>query len=142
VSYRIGGPAETLKRFQGDVGLRAVYGLDNLSYVPLHNQQRYTALDTHKVDVSTAFTTDGQLQRGGYLQLTDPKAIYGFQNSAMVVSKRVLARLGPDFARTINAVSAQLTDLTMQRLNAAVDLDKQQPATVARQFLRATRMSG
>jgi len=140
--FRFGGPPENAKRFQGVVGLRKVYGLNNFTYVPLQNGARYSALDRHQVDVSTAFTTDGQLQRGGYVLLDDPQGVYGFQNNAMVVSRGVLAGEGPAFAATINAVSAQLTNLTMQRLNAAVDLDGQQPAAVARQFLRASRLSG
>ena len=141
-TFRLGGPPENLKRFQGVVGLRRVYGLNNLRYVPLPNALRYQALDSGRVDVTTAFTTDGQLQRGGYVLLSDPQGVYGFQNSAMVVRKPVLARSGPAFAQTIDAVNRQLTNLTMQRLNAAVDLDRQLPADVARQFLKASGLVG
>jgi glycine betaine/choline ABC-type transport system substrate-binding protein len=47
----------------------------------------------------------------------------------------VLAREGPAFARTINAVSAKLSTQALRVMNAAVVLDQQDPATVARQFL-------
>jgi len=69
--------------------------------------------------------------------LKDPKFIFGFQNVAPVVSQKLLDAQGPGFADTLNAVSAKLTTLTMQRLNAAVDLGGQTPPNVARQFLRA-----
>jgi osmoprotectant transport system substrate-binding protein len=69
--------------------------------------------------------------------LKDPKFIFGFQNVAPIVSKKVLNAQGSDFADTLNAVSAKLTTEAMQKMNAAVDLDKQKPADVAKQFLQA-----
>lgn len=83
------------------------------------------------------FTTDGRLARGHYAVLTDPKNIFGFQNAAPVVSKKVLDREGPEFAQTLNAVSARLTTRAIQRLNAAVDVEHRSPAAVARRFLEA-----
>ena len=50
------------------------------------------------VDSANVFTTDGQLQSGKYVILTDPKHIYGFQNVAPVVSSKLLASEGPAFA--------------------------------------------
>jgi glycine betaine/choline ABC-type transport system substrate-binding protein len=49
----------------------------------------------------------------------------------------VLSAEGPAFAETINAVSAKLTTKAAQTMNAAVDLDKQNPADVAGKFLQA-----
>ena len=86
------------------------------------------------------FTTDGQLQRGSYVVLTDPKFIFGFQNVAPVVSQKVLDREGPAFAQTLNAVSAKLTAEAMRRMNAAVDIDKSKAADVAKAFLAANQL--
>ena len=44
-SFRYGGPAENLARFQGAIGLRRVYGLRNMRYVSLPIPSRYGALD-------------------------------------------------------------------------------------------------
>ena len=63
--------------------------------------------------------------------------MFGFQNAAPVVSKRVLAAEGPAFAQTINKVSALLTIPAIQKMNAAVALEQQSPANVAHQFLAA-----
>jgi osmoprotectant transport system substrate-binding protein len=88
--------------------------------------------------VAAAFTTDPQLtMKDRYEVLTDPKGIFGFQNIAPVVSTKMLRRQGPAFAVTLNAVTAKLTNDALQQMNAAVDLDKQRPAAVARRFLRA-----
>ena len=86
------------------------------------------------------FTTDGQLQRGKYVVLTDPKFIFGFQNVAPVVSQKVLKAQGAAFAETLNAVSAKLTTEAMRRMNAAVDIDKRKPTEVAKAFLQANQL--
>src|SRR3954462_8634710 len=134
--FTYGGPPENRTRFQGAVGMRQVYGLDKLVYVPLTIERRYPALDRGRIDVAAVFTTEGQLtNKRKYVLLSDPKGIFGFQNIVPVVSKRVLREQGPEFARMLNAVSAKLTNEALQRMNAAVDLRKQKPADVARHFL-------
>src|SRR3954468_15239623 len=134
--FTYGGPPENQTRFQGAVGMRQVYGLDKLVYVPLTIERRYPALDAGRIDVAAVFTTEGQLtNKRKYVLLSDPKGIFGFQNIVPVVSKKVLREEGPQFARTLNAVSAKLTNEALQRMNAAVDLKKEKPADVARRFL-------
>src|SRR3954463_767663 len=135
--FTYGGPPENATRFQGAVGMRQVYGLDKLVYVPLTIERRYPALDSGRIDVAAVFTTEGQLtNKRKYVLLSDPKGIFGFQNIVPVVSKNVLREQGPAFAQTLNAVSAKLTNGALQAMNAAVDLKHQKPADVARRFLR------
>ena len=135
--FTYGGPPENQTRFQGAVGMRQVYGLDKLVYVPLTIERRYPALDSGRIDVAAVFTTEGQLtNKKKYVVLSDPKGIFGFQNVVPVVSKRVLREQGPAFRETLNAVSSKLTNDALQSMNAAVDLQKQKPADVARRFLR------
>jgi osmoprotectant transport system substrate-binding protein len=135
--FTYGGPPENQTRFQGAVGMRQVYGLDKLTYVPLTIEQRYGALRRGRVDVIAVFTTEGQLiDRKQYTLLSDPKGIFGFQNIVPVVSRKVLREQGPAFRGTVNAVSAKLTNDALQSMNAAVDLRKQKPAAVARAFLQ------
>ena len=134
---RLGAPPEFRTRFSGLLGLKQDYGLTNFDFKPLSIGLQYKALDTGRVDTADVFTTDGQLQRGSYVVLKDPKFIFGFQNVAPVVSQKVVDREGPVFAQTLNAVTAKLTAEAMQRMNAAVDIDKQKPAAVAKAFLAA-----
>jgi osmoprotectant transport system substrate-binding protein len=136
-SFKFGAPPENKTRFQGVVGMKEVYGLDNLQFKPLAIGLQYKALDQGQIDVAAVFTTDGQLQGGKYTVLTDPKGIFGYQNVAPVISKKVVSAEGPAFAQTLNAVSAKLTVEAMRKMNAAVDLDKQDEAKVADQFLKA-----
>ena len=136
-SFTFGAPPENRTRYLGVIGLHKVYGLKGLKFKPLAIGLQYKALEAGQIDVAAVFTTDGQLQGGKYTVLTDPKAMFGYQNVAPVVNKKVLAKEGPAFAATLNAVSAKLTIEAMRKMNGAVDLDKQDPAKVADQFLSA-----
>jgi osmoprotectant transport system substrate-binding protein len=136
--FRFGAPPENRTRYQGIVGMRKVYGLTNAVFTPLAIGLRYQALDSGKIDVAAGFTTEGQLvDKSKYLTLSDPKGVFGFQNIVMVASKKQLAKWGPGFAQTVNAVTAKLTNEALQKMNGAVDLDKKKPADIASQFLSA-----
>ena len=139
-SVKLGGAPEFATRYEGLIGLKKAYG-DNPTFVPLAIGLTYKALDTGQVQVSDVFTTDPQLTTHKYVVLVDPKKIFGFQNVAPIVSKKVVAAEGPAFADTINKVSALLTIPAIQKMNAAVALEQQSPAAVAHQFLAANGLA-
>jgi osmoprotectant transport system substrate-binding protein len=136
-SITYGAPAENRTRYDGLIGLEKVYGLHNLKFVPLAEGLNYKALDSGQVQVATVFSSDPQLKSGKYTVLSDTKGLFGFQNVAMVLKPSLLTAEGPAFEATINKVSALLTLPAIIKMNAAVQLDQQQPATVAKEFLAA-----
>ncbi len=136
-SFTYGGPPENGTRFQGVVGLKQAYGLNNVQFVPLPIGTQYQALDAGKVNSIAIFTTDPELASGKYAVLTDTKGIFGFQQVVPVVKTSVLNAEGPAFTQILNAVSSKLTTQAIISMNAAVALNKQDPATVAKQFLQA-----
>jgi osmoprotectant transport system substrate-binding protein len=139
--FSLGAPPENKTRYEGLVGMKQAYGITNVKFVPLTIGLQYQALNSGNVQTANVFTTDGQLQSGKYVILTDTKHIYGFQNVAPMVSNKLLKSEGPAFAQTLNAVSAKLTTHVMQQLNAAVDIEKIDPATVASKFLKANGLA-
>ncbi len=138
---RLGAPPEFRGRQAGLAGLARSYGIGAVDFAPLTIGLQYQALDDGQIDAADVFTTDGQLQSGRYVLLTDPRHVFGFQNVTPVVSATVLRTEGPAFAAALNAVSRVLTTRAMQRLNAAVALDGKSPASVARQFLQANGLA-
>jgi osmoprotectant transport system substrate-binding protein len=138
-SVKLAGPPEFATRAEGLPGLKKAYGV-TFKFKPLAIGLQYKALDSGAVQTATVFTTDGQLQGNKYTILGDPKNVFGFQNVAPVVSKKVLTAEGPAFSQTLNAVSALLSTEAMRRMNAAVVLDKQDPAAVASAFLKANNL--
>ena len=96
--------------------------------------------DYRTVDAAAVFTTDPQLQSGKYVVLNDTKFIFGFQNVGLVASKSALKAEGSDFLKTVNKVSSLLTQKAIITLNAAVELNQQSPASVAKAFLKANHL--
>jgi osmoprotectant transport system substrate-binding protein len=137
----LAGPPEFRTRFNGLIGMRQEYGIRALRFLPMTIGSQYRALADGQARLAVAFTTDGNLTQGGYVLLADPKNIFGFQNVTFVVRDRVLAQEGQAFAQTINAVSAKLSTQALRLMNAAVSLDQQSPAGVARQFLGANGLA-
>jgi osmoprotectant transport system substrate-binding protein len=102
---------------------------------------QYPSLDKGDVDTANVFSTDAQLASGKYKVLEDPKGVFGFQNVFFVINKDKLAALGgQQFMDVINSVNKLLTNQAMQTMNAAVDLDKQDPGAVAKSFLEANKL--
>jgi osmoprotectant transport system substrate-binding protein len=138
----IAAPPEFESRFEGLVGLRSVYGLTRLKLKQLKIGDQYGALDKHMADVANVFTTDGQLEKGRYVLLRDPRNLFTFQNVAPVIRQSLLRR-NPALRGAIDAVSRKLTTKAMRGMNADVVQRGQKPAAVARRFLRqAGLMSG
>ena len=136
-AVKLGGAAEFQTRYpDGLLGLNRVYG-DHPTFVPLTIPSFYTALDNGQVNAAAVFTTDPPLKTGKYTVLTDTKFIFGFQNVGMVVKTSVAKAEGSAFISTINKVSALLTQKAIIALNSAVEVDKQNAATVAKTFLKA-----
>jgi osmoprotectant transport system substrate-binding protein len=136
----LGGPPEFATRFEGLLGLKQLYGVVP-TFKPISIELSYKALESEQVNVQLVFSTDGQLLSGKFKVLADPQHVFGFQNVAPVVKQSVLTAEGPAFAETINKVSALLTIPAIQQMNAAVSIDKQSPASVARSFLAANGLS-
>jgi osmoprotectant transport system substrate-binding protein len=125
-------------RNTGLVGLKNIYKVTDVDFVPLAGISPYAALDAGKAQAAAVFSTDPPLGKGSkYLVLTDTKHLFGFQNVAPVVSKKLAAQLGPRFRRTIDAVSVKLTTPAIIAMNKAVIVDKQSPAGVAKAFLQS-----
>jgi osmoprotectant transport system substrate-binding protein len=106
-------------------------------FVPLAGISAYQLLDRGDVLAADVFTTDPQLLGGKYVQLRDPKNMFGFQHVAPVVDRDLVRENGRRLTRTINRVTALLTVRAMQAMNKAVAIDKRPAARVADAFLRA-----
>lgn len=136
-SLKLAAEPEYATRVAGLIGLKKDYGVVP-DFVPLATSALvYQAINSGQVQAGDVFTTDPQLKSGAYTLLSDPKGIFGFDNVAPIVATKLIAQEGPAFASTLDKVSQLLTLPAIQRMNAAVILDKQSPGSVAVQFLKA-----
>jgi osmoprotectant transport system substrate-binding protein len=136
-NLRLGGQPEFRTRTQGLPGLEKNYGLTGIKFVPFAGISPYEALDQKTVDAAAIFSTDPPLASGKYVVLEDTEAQFGFQNIAPVVDQELAEALGDEFAQTVDAVSALLTEEAIIAMNSAVAIDQQAPNAVAGEFLEA-----
>src|SRR5438105_3715992 len=137
-SYKFAGFPECQTRNTCLVGYEKQYGIGKVTFVPLGSISAYTLLDQGKILAADVFSTDPPLGKGSkYTVLADPKHVTGFQNVAPIVKASVANAGGSSFTKTVNAVSAKLTQDAMVAMNKAVIVDKQDPAAVAKAFLQA-----
>jgi osmoprotectant transport system substrate-binding protein len=138
----LAGSPECRRRTDCLAGLEQVYGLQFKHFRPVPIGERHDVLADGRADVSIVFTTDPQIRRNGEVLLKDDRGMFPPYNSMLVVRRDVARRAGADLGRTIAVINAQLTATNMQELNARVDLDRQPPAKVAREYLRQTGIVG
>jgi osmoprotectant transport system substrate-binding protein len=132
------GAPECRQRLDCLRGLEQVYGLRFKKFVPVPIPKRHAVLTSGRADVSIVFTTDPQIQRENEVLLEDDKGMFPPYNSTLVMKQATADKAGPDLAKTVDLIQEQLTDENMQELNARVDLDRKDPAEVAREYLTET----
>ena len=131
------GSPECRQRVDCLVGLEDGYGLQFAKFTPVDIEQRYAVLDDGQADLSILFTTDAQLaQSDEYVILEDDQGVFPAGNPVFISSQEVADQAGPDYQETIETVQSGLSVEVMQELNARVDVDKEKPADVARQYLQ------
>jgi osmoprotectant transport system substrate-binding protein len=125
------------------LGMKTIYHLKNIKFVPLGNVSVYTLLDQGKATGGDGFSTDPLQLDPKYTALVDDKHIFGFQNVAPVVKQSLLnGANGSLLAKTANAVSAKLTLPAMQAMNKAYYVNKATPKEIAAGFLKANGLGG
>jgi osmoprotectant transport system substrate-binding protein len=137
-TFSYAGYPECKTRITCLLGLKNIYGLKQVKFVPLASISVYTLLDQGKITGGDGFSTDPQLQTGKYTVLTDTRHIFGFQNVAPVVTKQIAG--DPNLVKIVNAVSAKVTTAAIAAMNKAVGVDKKSPADVANAFLKANHL--
>jgi osmoprotectant transport system substrate-binding protein len=136
------GSPECRQRLDCLLGLQQVYGLKFKKFVPVDIAQRHEVLSSGRADVSIVFTTDPQIQRENEVLLEDDKGMFPPYNSTLVMKEETADKAGADLGETVGLLQKELTDENMQELNARVDLDKEDPAQVAREYLTETGLIG
>ena len=134
----LAGSPECRTRIDCLAGLEQNYGLRFKQFKPVDIALRYAVLDNGDADLSILFTSDAQLASSTkYTVLRDDKGLIPAGNVIFIASKKVADQAGPDFGATIEKVQSNLTLPVIQELNSRVEIGKQDPAVVARQYLKS-----
>lgn len=133
---RVSGPPECQQRVDCLLGLEQTYGLKFKKFVSIDIAKRHEVIKNGQTDVGEVFTTDGQIKADNLVLLQDDLQLFPPYNASLLAESKVAEASGPDFAKTVDAVTKGLTLPVMQELNSRVDLDKETPKQVASEYLK------
>ena len=94
----------------------------------------YEAVKQGDVDVITAFTTDGRIERFDLAITEDDKGFFPKYDAAPLVRKETLETY-PELEGVLNELAGKISLEDMQKMNARVDIDGEKPEDVAHDFL-------
>jgi osmoprotectant transport system substrate-binding protein len=136
---KIGAPADCETNPFCLPGLKKVYGLDlSKNYTALESGQVADALDAGSIQVALLFSTVGRIAAKGYVLLDDDKHMLAADNVVPVVSK-ALADNG-ELVEYTNEISDKLTTAKLIAMNKRFDIDKEDAAVIAKDFLTTEKL--
>jgi len=130
----LGGPPEFETRTDGVPGLKKVYNVTFKTFRKLDAGGPLTenGLKNGQIDAGDIFTTDPLIAKNGWVVLADPKNLYTAQNVLPLINS---SKASDTVKSALSAVSAKLTTDDLVSLNEKVQLNKQDPDAVAKQWL-------
>ena len=130
----LGGPPECPERPFCIPGLKDVYGIEFGEFVPLDAGGPLTveALDKGEIDVALLFSTQSVIADKGWVLLEDDGDLQAADNITPLVRSDLV---NDEVTELLNGVSATLTTENMTDLNGRVEIDGEDPSTVAEEFL-------
>lgn len=95
----------------------------------------YTETDKGQTcNFGEVFTTDGRIAALGLTVLEDDKKFFPIYNAAMTMRQETYQKY-PALEKILQPLIAKLDDKTMQQLNARVDVNGEEPSTIAADWL-------
>ena len=128
---RFGVSHEFHERSDGWPGISEAYGLPQTSFGIEHGLA-YRAMLEGDLDVTDAYSTDGDLIRYDFVILDDDRNFFP-SYFALPLVRRTMA---PEVKDILNRLGGTLSDARMRELNAEVSIERRTFADVAGEFLR------
>jgi osmoprotectant transport system substrate-binding protein len=128
----LGGPPECPKRPFCIPGLKDVYDVEFGDFKALEYGATVTALEGGAIDVGLLFSTDGTIADKGFVVLEDDKGLQAADNITPLVSSEIL---DGEIEELLNSVSAAITEDEITELNKRANVDVEDPADLAEEFL-------
>lgn len=131
---RFASQGEFDEREDGIPALEKAYGsFDWKSSKVYETGLLFEILKKDEADVAPVYTTAGQLVQSEFQILEDDKYVWPPYNIAPIVRGEVL-EAHPDIADILNKVNEKIDTETIIKLNAKVDVDKEEYEEVAKEF--------
>lgn len=127
-------------------GLERLYGLRFAGFIYKVSTptEPFQALETGFSDLAMLPSTDGRLftEKGKFATLEEDRHLFPAGNAIFVTTSKLVEEAGPEYEEAILAAQKGLTLPVMQQLDAKVEIEKQDPAKVAAEYLREAGSTG
>ncbi len=132
----LGGPPECPTFAGCEPGLKRVYGLNFASFKPLDEAGPLSvaALKNGEVQVVELFSSDGNVVQNHFVALTDNRHLEGADYIVPVIRNSVDTS---QVRSLLNGIDAKLTTTAISKLNLDVTANKEQPASVASNWVKS-----
>ena len=133
----LGGPPEFRERRIGLPGLEEVYGIEFAEFRDLDAGGPLTiaALEQGDIDVGVLFTTQGVIEEQGWVVLEEDEPLIPAENIVPVVREDVAT---PEVRTVLVELAAALDTEQLVELNRRIEVDREDPADVAEDWLEGT----
>ncbi|QGK71251.1 glycine/betaine ABC transporter substrate-binding protein [Allosaccharopolyspora coralli] len=130
--FVLGAPSEWKQRWETQIA--ETYGC---TFREIRSVEAGTALvdelTSGNIQVANLFTTSSTIEANNLVPLEDPKSMFPAQNVVPLVGKD---KLSPEQVEVLNTVSRTLTTQKLTDLNKRLEVDKANPADVAKTFVQ------
>jgi osmoprotectant transport system substrate-binding protein len=137
--FKFGGPPECPEREFCLLGLETVYGLEFAEFVPLDTAGPITiaALEAGDIDLALLFSSQGIIAEKGWVVLEDDMGLQPAENLVPAIRQAVLDEYGDSLADLLSEVSEKINQEDLTEMNKRADLDGEDPAVIAAEWLDA-----
>jgi len=135
---RLGLSQEFLGRADGWRGLVRAYGLALEAPRGIDHGLAYEAIANGQVDVIDIYSTDAKLEKYQLTVLADDAGFFP-RYDAVLLFRADLPKRSARVWSALQSLAGRIDDATMRRLNAQAELEGQDFATIAAQWLATTR---
>ena len=125
---------EFIDREDGYKGMQKKYGLKLGSVQSMEPALRYQAIQNGDVDVIDAYCTDSEIKQYDLVTLKDDRQLFPPYQGAPLL-RGDFAKEHPQVVEALNLLAGKITEEQMIEMNYLVNVEKQQPADVAHDFL-------
>ena len=121
---------EFLKRNDGWEKLSQVYSLKNKP-AGIEHGLSYKALDEGKIDMTDAYSTDGEISRYGLKTLEDDKNYFPKYEAVIICNDKIIS----EQQKLLSGLKDKITETDMQKMNSEVLFNNKTYQQVAAEFL-------
>ncbi|WP_246169871.1 glycine betaine ABC transporter substrate-binding protein [Alkalibaculum sporogenes] len=130
----LGAEYDFYEREDGYPGLESTYGFTFGEQTELDIGLKYEAIGSDKVDAINVFSTDGRLEEYNLVVLEDDKDFFPSYYAATLIRKETINKY-PELEDVLAMLDDQINDEEMTKMNYLVEIEKQDPKVVAKEFL-------